>query len=120
MINPDLAQHNLKLIEKSVWIAAFGFCSLIALIGSYEQAGFAILIGILMGLIFGIVSPYLWRKSYKSLNSIFTSILLVLPGVYLTGSTDSGHAGFQFYSSFICIVGCYWFVFKAKIIKYLK
>ncbi|KNC68947.1 hypothetical protein [Pseudoalteromonas ardens] len=120
MMNSDLARHNLKLVEKSVWITAFGLCVLIALLANYDRADLAILIGILTGLIIGIVSPYLWRKDYKFMNIIIPNFLLVFPGIHFINSTDSVNVVFQFYSSVICITGCYWLVFKEKLVRYLK
>lgn len=120
MINSNLARHNLQLIEKSVWITAFGFCALIALIFNYDIANFAILIGIAMGLLIGIVSPYLWRKDYKFLNLIIPNFLLIFPGIHFINSSDSFSVALQFYSSAICIVGCYWFAFKSKLVRYLN
>ncbi|MCG7563116.1 hypothetical protein [Pseudoalteromonas sp. McH1-42] len=120
MINSDLARYNLKLVEKSVWIALFGLCALIALTFNYDRADFAVLTGILIGLIIGVVSPYLWRKDYKFLNIIIPNFLLVFPGIHFINSTDSVNVAFQFYSSVICIAGCYWLVFKEKLVRYLK
>ncbi|ALU42177.1 hypothetical protein [Pseudoalteromonas rubra] len=120
MMNSDLARHNLKLVERSVWITTFGLCTLIALLTNYDRADLAILIGILIGLIIGIVSPYLWRKDYKLLNVIIPIFLLVFPGVHFINSTGGVNVAFQFYSSAICIAGCYWLVFKAILVKYLK
>lgn len=81
-MNSDLARLNFKFVEKSIWIAAFGFCVLSGLILNYGNDDVAIGVGCIFGLTMGVVSLFLWKNDYEFLNVIIANTLFVPPAVF--------------------------------------
>ncbi len=120
MQEAHLANFNIVFLEKSGWIMAGSSLALLGLIMVFNSSVLALTLGASIGLFIGMICPFLWQKSYQFLNLLLVNCLFILPSVYLTNSTGQVHVTFQFILTVIAVSALCWFVFKSKLIAFLK
>ncbi|MEQ3515309.1 hypothetical protein ABMY35_18485 [Pseudoalteromonas sp. BZB3] len=116
MQEAHLANFNKAFIEKAGWIVAGSSLALLGLIMVFNSSVLALTLGALIGMIW----PFLWQKDFQFLNLLLVNFLFVLPSVYLTNSTEQVHVTFQFILTVIAVSTLCWFVFKSKLVAFLK
>ncbi|TLX45540.1 hypothetical protein C1E24_18285 [Pseudoalteromonas phenolica] len=120
MQEAHLANFNKVFIEKAGWIMAVSSLALLGLIMVFDSSVLALTLGASIGLFTGMVCPLLWQKDLQFLNLLLVNFLFILPSVYLMNSTEQVHVAFQFILTVITVSTLCWFVFKSKLIAFLK
>jgi hypothetical protein len=114
----DLSKYNIKFIKYSLYLSLFGVITFLLNIIFYPIVHKAIIIGVSIGILWGLLMPKIWKKESETLNVIV--IFLTIP---LSGSLYDNHglfAGFQMFSILFLISGVFWYLQKDRLIKYLS
>ena len=118
MSDRDLSKYNIKFIKYSLYLYLFGVITFILNIIFYPVVLNAIIIGVSIGILWGLLMPKIWKKESETLNVIV--IFLTVP---ISGFLHDNHglfAGFQMFSTVLLISGAFWYLQKDKLIKYLS
>ena len=115
-----LTKFNKVFIEMSFWIMAASLLALLGFMIVFNSSVLALIIGASIGLLIGIICPLLWQKDFQLLNLLLVNFLFILPSIYLTSSTEQVHVTFQFILTVIAVSALCWFVFKSRLVAFLK
>lgn len=79
MQEAHLANFNKAFIEKAGWIVAGSSLALLGLIMVFNSSVLALTLGALIGLLIGMICPFLWQEDFQFLNLLLVNFLFVLP-----------------------------------------
>ncbi len=116
--NRHLAKYNIKFIQYSFYVLILGVIAFFSNVVFYPPIYKAIIIGISVGILWGIFMPIVWKKESEILNMIIAFSIIPISG-YLSEKYGL-FASFQMFSIVLLVSGLFWCIQKDKLLKYLS